>query len=76
MVRWGATDNAGWTERFKEVNHGELPNADAQNILFGDGHVERESQRYSKSLDQVSYQYNRYATWGAQFILWHWGTGQ
>ncbi|MFP4028266.1 MAG: prepilin-type N-terminal cleavage/methylation domain-containing protein [Candidatus Brocadiia bacterium] len=76
IVVWGATDNASWTNKYKECNHGKLPMVDAQNILFADGHVGTEIERYQKPLNQLQYQYNRYASWTAQYILWHWGTGE
>ena len=77
IVRWGSTNNASWAEQFEELNHGELPYVDAQNILFADGHIETEREFYSVALPAManSYQYNRWAS-GPQYVLWFWGTGQ
>ena len=77
IVRWGATNNAGWADKYREVNHGELPGVSTQNIVFGDGHIEEEKEYYRSGLNALrnNYQYNRWNS-GAQFVLWFWGNGQ
>jgi len=73
IVRWGGDPD--WTRKFDEVNHGTLPFADMQNVLFGDGHVGREIERYSEPLYDLPFQYNRWDSFNP-FVLWHWGTGE
>jgi prepilin-type N-terminal cleavage/methylation domain-containing protein len=74
IVKWGSTAN-DWASH-REVNHGDLPYVDGQNIAYSDNHVEWETDYYEGTTLQAmryDYQYNRYSNNSNQFILWFWG---
>jgi prepilin-type N-terminal cleavage/methylation domain-containing protein len=76
IVRLGRRPWNAWPNK-NEINHGGLPYVDAQNILFADGHVGRETEFYGdRELDEIQpHQYHRWWS-GDRLILWFWGTGE
>jgi len=67
-------DNLNYTSW--AINHGDNFVVDAQNILFGDGHVRAEHSYYSAPLPSLVYQFNRWWSSSWQGPLYYWGNGQ
>jgi hypothetical protein len=64
-----------WNYGSSTINHGGNFVVEAQNILFGDGHVIAERGYYDEPLPGLAYQFNRYWSSSYQGPLYYWGDG-